>query len=46
MIMAAQLGEISDSYVTSMKATVFWIVAPCGLVDVYRRFGGYLCAMP
>jgi hypothetical protein len=24
----------------SMKAAVFWVVAPCSLVDVYRRFRG------
>jgi hypothetical protein len=23
--------------------TVFWVVAPCSLVEVYRRFGGALC---
>jgi hypothetical protein len=23
-----------------MKMTVFWVVAPCRLVDVYRRFRG------
>jgi hypothetical protein len=28
-----------------MKAAVSWVVAPCSLVDVHRRFGGagYLC---
>jgi hypothetical protein len=24
----------------SMKMAVFWVVAPCNLVDVYRRFRG------
>jgi hypothetical protein len=23
-----------------MKVTVFWDIAPCGLVEVYRRFRG------
>jgi hypothetical protein len=27
----------------SMKMTVFWDVAPCSLVDVYRRFRGTYC---
>jgi hypothetical protein len=27
-------------YAKSMKMTVFWVVAPCSLVDVYRRFRG------
>jgi hypothetical protein len=26
-----------------MKIAVFWIVAPCSLVDVYRRFRGTCC---
>jgi hypothetical protein len=29
--------------VTSMKMTVFWDVAPCDLVEVYRRFKGACC---
>jgi hypothetical protein len=24
----------------SMKMAVFWVVAPCSLIEVYRRFGG------
>jgi hypothetical protein len=28
-----------------MKMAVFWIVAPCSLVEVYRRFGGGLIAL-
>jgi hypothetical protein len=27
----------------SMKMTVFWVVAPCSLVEVYRRFRGASC---
>jgi hypothetical protein len=27
----------------SMKMTVFWDVAPCILVEVYRHFGGACC---
>jgi hypothetical protein len=27
----------------SMKMIVFWNVAPCNLVDIYRRFGGAYC---
>jgi hypothetical protein len=26
-----------------MKMAVFWVVAPCSLVDVYRRFRGNCC---
>jgi hypothetical protein len=26
-----------------MKMSVFWIVAPCSLVEVYWRFGGICC---
>jgi hypothetical protein len=26
-----------------MKMTVFWVVAPCSLVEVYRRFKGACC---
>jgi hypothetical protein len=25
------------------KMAVFWVVAPCSLVDVYQRFGGPCC---
>jgi hypothetical protein len=27
----------------SMKMAVFWVVAPCSLVDVYQRFRGPCC---
>jgi hypothetical protein len=27
----------------SMKMTVFWVVAPCSLVEVYRLFRGVCC---
>jgi hypothetical protein len=27
----------------SMKMAVFWVVAPCSLVDVYLRFRGTRC---
>jgi hypothetical protein len=27
----------------SMKITIFWDVAPCSLVEVYRRFRGAFC---
>jgi hypothetical protein len=26
-----------------MEMAVFWVVAPCSLVEVYRRFGGASC---
>jgi hypothetical protein len=26
--------------VASVKMAVFWVVAPCSLVEVYQRFGG------
>jgi hypothetical protein len=28
---------------TSKKITVFWDVAPCSLIEVYRRFIGACC---
>jgi hypothetical protein len=37
------LGRIWGSHVTSMKMAVFWVVAPCSLVEVYRRFRGASC---
>jgi hypothetical protein len=27
----------------SMKMAVFWVVAPCSLVEVYQRFRGPCC---
>jgi hypothetical protein len=27
----------------SMKMAVFWVVSPCGLVEVYQRFRGGFC---
>jgi hypothetical protein len=27
----------------SMKIAVFWVVAPCSLVEVYQRFRGPCC---
>jgi hypothetical protein len=27
----------------SMKMAVFWVVVPCNLVEVYRRFGNAYC---
>jgi hypothetical protein len=30
-------------YILSMKTAVFWDVAPCSLVDVYRRFRDDSC---
>jgi hypothetical protein len=29
----------------SIKMAAFWVVAPCGLVDVYRRFRCTLCLL-
>jgi hypothetical protein len=26
-----------------MKTAVFWVVAPCSVVEVYRRFRGPCC---
>jgi hypothetical protein len=26
-----------------MKMTVFWVVAPCSLFEIYRRFRGAYC---
>jgi hypothetical protein len=36
-------SEISGSHGGSMKMAVFWVVAPCCLVEVYRRFRGACC---
>jgi hypothetical protein len=27
----------------STKMAVFWVVAPCSLVEVHQRFGGTFC---
>jgi hypothetical protein len=27
----------------SMKMAVFWVVVPCSLVELYRRFRGTFC---
>jgi hypothetical protein len=32
--------RFQDLTAASMKTTVFWVVAPCSLVEVYRSFGG------
>jgi hypothetical protein len=29
-----------------MKIAVFWVVAPCSLVEVYQRFRGPCCDRP
>jgi hypothetical protein len=39
------VGEISG-YHGGEKMTVFWDVAPCSLVEVYRRFRGAFCNLP
>jgi hypothetical protein len=28
---------------TSMRMVVFWVVAPCDLVEIYGRFSGACC---
>jgi hypothetical protein len=28
---------------SGMKMAVFWVVAPCSLVEFYRRFSGACC---
>jgi hypothetical protein len=35
--------EISGSHSVCMKIAVFWVVGPCSLVEVYRRFRGACC---
>jgi hypothetical protein len=30
----------------SMKMVVFWVVAPCGPVEIYRHFRGAYCVHP
>jgi hypothetical protein len=32
--------------VASMKMDVFWVVAPCSLVEIYWRFRGACCLYP
>jgi hypothetical protein len=32
-----------DFTAASMKMAVFWVVAPCSLVEVYQRFRGTCC---
>jgi hypothetical protein len=32
-----------NASLTLMKITVFWDVAPCSMVEVYRRFTGVYC---
>jgi hypothetical protein len=31
------------NFTYSMKMAVFWVIAPCSLVQVYRRFRGACC---
>jgi hypothetical protein len=50
-----ELGEVGKGRVTNSplklesvnkkrsKMTVFWVVAPCSLVEVYQRFRGPCC---
>jgi hypothetical protein len=40
-----KLGNMRFKVLTAacMKMAVFWDVAPCGLVEVYRRFRGACC---
>jgi hypothetical protein len=33
--------ELEDNI--EMKTAVFWAVAPCSLVEIYRRFRGAFC---
>jgi hypothetical protein len=39
-------GRMQVLTAASMKMAVFWVVAPCGLVEVYRRFTGACCLHP
>jgi hypothetical protein len=37
-------GQSGSSYSNySTKMAVFWVVAPCSLVEVYQRFRGPCC---
>jgi hypothetical protein len=36
------LHKITEFY-TELKIAVFWVVAPCSLVEVYQRFRGPCC---
>jgi hypothetical protein len=40
LIIAKHINEVRFEVLTavSMKMAVFWVVAPCSLVEVYRRF--------
>jgi hypothetical protein len=39
------MGQVGFEVLTavSMKIAVFWVVAPCSLVEVYQRFRGPCC---
>jgi hypothetical protein len=35
--------ETLGGYYILLKTAVFWVAAPCNLVEVYQRFGGTCC---
>jgi hypothetical protein len=39
-IMNSQVVGFEVLTAVNMKMTVFWVVVPCSLVEVYRRFRG------
>jgi hypothetical protein len=34
---------MNEQSILSMKMAVFWVVAPCSLVELYQRFRGPCC---
>jgi hypothetical protein len=45
LISINNLNDVGSETLTSVtpKTAVFWVVAPCSLVEVYRRFRGPRC---
>jgi hypothetical protein len=42
-VISSQSMRFQLLMVMSMKMDVFWVVAPCSLVEAYRRFRGACC---
>jgi hypothetical protein len=46
-VLPCELNEVPCGFevltAVSMKISVFWVVAPCSLVEVYQRFRGPCC---
>jgi hypothetical protein len=40
---SSALSFVSSKQIRKTKMTVGWVVVPCSLADVYRRFRGFCC---